>query len=373
MRNTSSTVKSVFPTARPTSMRCGHSTSTGATARKSGPGKSPLLPMPDCPTASSVAISASFSVRPVDEAGSTVTKSTVPAIVVFKPSIGKRVMVRMPDSPAVSFAQLSSLPAPSDVRMPMPVTTTIGLPNLSRDAAMISPLIPRRRLLDRLDQCHAFASPMARPGDDNLGRRLGHFNLQSRRIVGRKQFSARDRKRRQREAQWKLCFQSVAEHRPRGAHRVTGMPAQKGFFLGGNRFDAGGAGDEATTVVEVAELRPKPLQRVRHLSGLLALRPIGNYVAQPRIRLCTARFCVRPGLNDKKGACGPQRKAAVLRSCPNRSEFVLQIIIAEFIEDEQVGPLAIVCRANQRDIALARSDASQRDPRSIDPGGFLSH
>jgi hypothetical protein len=45
----------------------------------------------------------------------------------------------MPDSPAVSFFQLSALPAPSDVTTPMPVTTTIGLPNLSRGAVMFSP------------------------------------------------------------------------------------------------------------------------------------------------------------------------------------------------------------------------------------------
>jgi hypothetical protein len=71
--------------------------------------------------------------------GSTLTKSIVPAIVDFKPSIGKRVTVRMPDSPAVSFAQLSVLLAPSDVTMPMPVTTTIGLPKLSRGADIIPP------------------------------------------------------------------------------------------------------------------------------------------------------------------------------------------------------------------------------------------
>src|SRR6478735_5863640 len=47
---------------------------------------------------------------------------------VFKPSVGKRVMALMPDSPAVSFAQLSVLPAPSDVTMPRPVTTTSGRP-----------------------------------------------------------------------------------------------------------------------------------------------------------------------------------------------------------------------------------------------------
>src|ERR1039458_7676041 len=37
----------------------------------------------------------------------------------------------MPDSPAVSLAQLSVLPAPSEVTTPRPVTTTIGRPILS--------------------------------------------------------------------------------------------------------------------------------------------------------------------------------------------------------------------------------------------------
>jgi hypothetical protein len=66
-------------------------------------------------------------------------KSIDPAMVVFSPSVGKRVMVRMPDSPAVSFFQLSALPAPSEVTTPMPVTTTMGLPNLSCVAVMLSP------------------------------------------------------------------------------------------------------------------------------------------------------------------------------------------------------------------------------------------
>lgn len=125
-----------LPTARPSSLRCGHSTSTGATARNSGPGKSPLAPIPACSSASSVTISAIRSERAVEENGSTLTKSTVPAIVVLRPSIGKRVMVRMPDSPATSFDQLSALPVPSEVMMPMPVTTTTGRPNLSRAAVM---------------------------------------------------------------------------------------------------------------------------------------------------------------------------------------------------------------------------------------------
>ena len=44
--------------------------------------------------------------------------STVPAIRVFRPSVAKRVISRMPDWPAVSFAQLSCWPAPSDVTTP---------------------------------------------------------------------------------------------------------------------------------------------------------------------------------------------------------------------------------------------------------------
>src|SRR5215471_11915483 len=111
------------------------------------------------------------------------TKSTVPAIVVLRPSMGKRVMVRMPDSPAVSFFQLSDLPAPSDVTTPMPVMTTIGLPNLSRGAVMVFPVgvVSRRGIIlaHRLDEGHAFAPPVTGPDNYNLGRRCRHFDLEA--------------------------------------------------------------------------------------------------------------------------------------------------------------------------------------------------
>src|ERR1700754_654437 len=165
------------PVARLTSCRGGHSSSTGATARNKGPGKSPFAPMFACATASSAATSARRSERMVDEKGSIGKKSTVPAIVVFRPSVEKRVIVRMPDSPADSFAQLSALPAPNEVTTPMPVTTTMGRPNLSRFAVMVSPQ------LYSLDQRHAFAAPVASPDHHNLGRRLGHFNLYAAAIV----------------------------------------------------------------------------------------------------------------------------------------------------------------------------------------------
>ena len=55
-------------------------------------------------------------------------KSTVPAMRVLRWSVGKRVIGWMPERPEVSAAQLSALPTPSEVTMPMPVTATIGRP-----------------------------------------------------------------------------------------------------------------------------------------------------------------------------------------------------------------------------------------------------
>src|SRR4051794_698542 len=216
-----------LPTARPSSRRCGHSTSTGATARNSGPGKSPLAPMPAWSSASCVTCSAIRSERAVEENGSTLTKSTVPAILVFRPSTGKRVMVRMPDSPATSFAQLSALPAPSEVMMPMPVTTTTGRPSLSRGAVIDSPL----ELTNRLDQRHAFAAPVSGPHHDDLGGRPLHFNLGPGGIVRRKQRAARDRERCERNPERELRLHGVAEHRAGRAHRIIGMAFQESALL----------------------------------------------------------------------------------------------------------------------------------------------
>src|SRR6185312_988051 len=85
----------------------------------------------------------------------------VPAILVFRPSVGKRVIVLMPDAPLVSLAQLSLLPAPSEVITPSPVTTTTGRPILSLPAAIASLLnqsVQRER-----DLRHANDPPPVRP------------------------------------------------------------------------------------------------------------------------------------------------------------------------------------------------------------------
>src|SRR5688572_2869164 len=85
--------------------------------------------------------------------GASPMKSTEPAIVVRKPSTGKRVMRWMPESPAVRRRQLSATPMPSEVIMPMPVTATGVLISLA---------------IDRLHQRHAFAFQLAPARDQDL-------------------------------------------------------------------------------------------------------------------------------------------------------------------------------------------------------------
>src|SRR5262249_28608056 len=154
--------------------------------------------------------------------------------VVFSPSIGKRVMVRMPDSPATSLVQLSALPAPSEVTTPMPVTTTIGRPNLSRVAVMMSPVAwwsGNAVLFNRFDQGHAFAAVMSSPNHHNLGGRAFHFNLDAGGIACRKQGAAGDRQCGQREAERELRLHGVAETRAAGAHRHVLVLGQEGTFF----------------------------------------------------------------------------------------------------------------------------------------------
>src|SRR6476469_172436 len=181
-RRSSYPTVSLAPEAAASTSRCGHSISTGATARNSGPGQSPLRPIPDSAIASSATIVAMRSPRSVEQNGSTGMKSTEPAIVVLRPSLAKRVMRWMPDSPAVSLAQLSALPAPSEVMTPMPVTTTIGRLCLSR--ALV---IPESPSLHFLDQRHAFAAPMTDGGDHDPVERTVIRLLDARGIGGREQ------------------------------------------------------------------------------------------------------------------------------------------------------------------------------------------
>src|SRR5258706_1193945 len=126
---------------------------------------------------------------------------------------------------------------------------------------------------------------MAGPHHDNLGRGFGHFNLQPRRIVRRKQCAARDRKRSKRKPQRKLRFHCMAEHRPRGAYGVTRMLVEESPLLGRNWFSTGHAGDDAAIFVAYAKLGPKCFQILRNLSGVLATIPILYFISMALIWL----------------------------------------------------------------------------------------
>src|SRR5215469_15999380 len=228
---------SLAPEPAASTSRCGHSISTGATARNSGPGKSPLLPMPASSIASSATIDAMRSPSSVEQNGSTGTKSTLPAIVVLRPSLGKRVMRWMPDSPAVSLVQFSALPAPSEVITPMPVTTTTGRPFLPPAAAM------QASLGDRLDQCHALAAPMTDGGYRDARERAFILPFDARGVRGRKQLFATECERGKRDVHGKLRLEPVPDAAPGRPHRHLRQALEPGVLLVGSGLRAGCAGD----------------------------------------------------------------------------------------------------------------------------------
>ena len=96
-------------------------------------------------------------------------------MVVRSPSVAKREMRLMPETPPLSFAQLSVFPTPSEVTTPIPVTAMMGRPFLSRVAvAMEFPFSlsvdPINLSVDPFDQRKPLAAPIAHAGDDDLGK-----------------------------------------------------------------------------------------------------------------------------------------------------------------------------------------------------------
>src|SRR4029079_15099501 len=168
-------------------------------ARNSGPGKSRRAPTADCATASSAAVAASVSVREGAEKGSTGRKSTDPQMRVRKLSVAKRVILWMPDSPLLRRAQLSSLPWPSKVTTPRPVTTTIGRPALSGFADIRFPPSARR-----FDQRQAFTPPMPNPRDHHLRDGGIRLRFDTRIITGRKQLTMADNRGGERDIHGEL-------------------------------------------------------------------------------------------------------------------------------------------------------------------------
>src|SRR5262249_33273695 len=112
-------------------------------------------------------------------------KSTVPATLVLSPSVPNRVISRIPDSPAVRRRQLSAFPAPSEVTRPLPVTTTIGRPALSRMLLICSPASLRAPVIERQGRGPLQQAPGQEPRPPILTRASrSHIRLQDA-IFGR--------------------------------------------------------------------------------------------------------------------------------------------------------------------------------------------
>src|SRR6185437_6073731 len=128
---------------------------------------------------------------------------------VFSPSVGKRVIALMPDFPAVSFAQLSALPAPSEVTTPRPVTTTIGRPSLS----VLAAIFRTTPSADDVNQRQPFAAPVSDPGHHNLPQLAINMPFQTRRVAGRKETTMTQHNRGQGNINGKLRLKPVSEIR----------------------------------------------------------------------------------------------------------------------------------------------------------------
>src|SRR6516164_6891634 len=75
----------------------------------------------------------------------------------------------MPDFPALSLAQLSVLPMPSEVTTPIPVMAITGRPALSRCALAVGLLAAMMPLsIHPVEQRQTFAAPIAHTGDNDL-------------------------------------------------------------------------------------------------------------------------------------------------------------------------------------------------------------
>src|SRR5690349_7305020 len=148
--------------------------------------------------------------------------------------MGNREIVRMPDSPATSFFQLSSLPVPSEVMMPMPVMATTGRPALSLYSAMFASL-------NLLDQGKPFAAPVADAGDRDLRDFLRRLTRVAR-AAGREELSLPQSLARDRDIRQELRVETMTDMGAGGANRKADLRERR-FFGGSRRLQARSARD----------------------------------------------------------------------------------------------------------------------------------
>src|SRR6478735_8003009 len=328
----------VWPEASARASRCGHSISTGGTAMNSAPGKSSWA-SPDWPMASSAASVARRSESTGAQKGSTSTESMVPAIVVRRPSVGKRSMRWMPDLPAVRAAQVSSLPWPRDVTTPMPVTATSGRPFVSRSAIAFSSSLG--------EPDGALAAPMADGGDERLAR-----------------LALGDQPCGERHARGGLCLDRVTDEIAGGMHGGLRRDVlESRLFLVRDALDAGRAGQHHVGLG--SELLRQGMKRCLDAAGLAA-GAVGGDACDGRERLCAARGGMLAGFEHQEaGARSEDHAAAIRRALPDRPVGLLPEEAAHLVDQEHVGTLSVVGPADEEDLVLAGGDALAGDADRI--------
>src|SRR5437764_52217 len=143
----------------------------------------------------------------------------------------------------------------------------------------------------------------------------------------------------------------MTETRAGRTHRVAGMLAEEGPLFRRRWFGAGRAREDGPAIAEFAESGPQLPEGGGDLAGLSARTAVGDHAGQSRKRFCAACEGMFLRLDDKEGAGRAERKAGVFRPLPHRRELVLQIVVAESVQEHQVLALAIVRAADQGDIA----------------------
>src|SRR3982074_761376 len=101
-------------------------------------------------------------------------------------------------------------------------------------------------------------------------------------------------------------------------------------------------------------------------------RPSSSLVAPGR-RLGCARTRGGRAFHDQERPERAERESAALLAIPNRAKLALQAIVSKLKKHHQVGTFAIVSAAQQRDVALSRPDACERDTHRVDAGQLLAH
>src|SRR5437588_12995810 len=82
---------------------------------------------------------------------------------------------------------------------------------------------------------------------------------------------------------------------------------------------------------------------------------------------------MRLGLDHEERAGGAERKSSARPASPDRCELVLEVEIAELVQNQEILAFAVMRAADQRDVALTARDARQRNSRGIRARDLLAH